>query len=79
MYFLSVHERHTENIQTTGYPIGLSDYYYFSATDEQINALNNASIPFEKQTKADGSMVIRVATDDKSKAEAIMNSKNLIL
>ena len=54
-------------------------YYYFSATDEQINALNNASIPFEKQTKADGSMVIRVATDDKSKAEAIMNSKNLIL
>lgn len=56
-----------------------SDYYYFSATDEQINALNNASIPFEKQTKADGSMVIRVATDDKSKAEAIMNSKNLIL
>ena len=49
------------------------------ATDEQINALNNASIPFEKQTKADGSMVIRVATDDKSKAEAIMNSKNLIL
>ena len=57
----------------------ISDYYYFSATDEQINALNNASIPFEKQTKADGSMVIRVATDDKSKAEAIMNSKNLIL
>ena len=30
----------------------ISDYYYFSATDEQINALNNASIPFEKQTKA---------------------------
>ena len=58
---------------------GISDYYYFSATDEQINALNNAAIPFEKQTKADGSMVIRVATDDKSKAEAIMNSKNLIL
>lgn len=57
----------------------ISDYYYFSATDEQINALNNAAIPFEKQTKADGSMVIRVATDDKSKAEAIMNSKNLIL
>lgn len=57
----------------------ISDYYYFSATDEQINVLNNASIPFEKQTKADGSMVIRVATDDKSKAEAIMNSKNLIL
>jgi N12 class adenine-specific DNA methylase len=57
----------------------ISNYYYFSATDEQINALNNASIPFEKQTKADGSMVIRVATDDKSKAEAIMNSKNLIL
>lgn len=57
----------------------ISDYYYFSATDEQINALNNASIPFEKQTKADGSMVVRVATDDKSKAEAIMNSKNLIL
>lgn len=57
----------------------ISDYYYFSATDEQINDLNNASIPFEKQTKADGSMVIRVATDDKSKAEAIMNSKNLIL
>lgn len=23
VYFLSVHERHTENIQTTGYPIGL--------------------------------------------------------
>lgn len=57
----------------------ISDYYYFSATDEQINALNNASIPFEKQTKADGSMVIRVATDDKSKAEAIMNSKNIVL
>lgn len=57
----------------------ISDYYYFSATDEQINALNNASIPFEKQTKADGSMVIRVSTNDKSKAEAIMNSKNLIL
>lgn len=57
----------------------ISDYYYFSATDEQINDLNNASIPFEKQTKADGCMVIRVATDDKSKAEAIMNSKNLIL
>lgn len=57
----------------------ISDYYYFSATDEQINALNNASIPFEKQTKADGSMVIRVVTDDKSKAEAIMNPKNLIL
>lgn len=57
----------------------ISDYYYFSATDEQINALNNASIPFEKQTKADGSMVIRVATNDKSKAETIMNTKNIVL
>lgn len=57
----------------------ISDYYYFSATDEQINALNNAAIPFEKQTKADGSMVIRVATNDKSKAETIMNTKNIVL
>ena len=57
----------------------ISDYYYFSATDEQINALNNASIPFEKQTKADGSMVIRVSTNDKSKAETIMNAKNIVL
>lgn len=59
----------------------LPNYYLKRITDYQneINALNNASIPFEKQTKADGSMVIRVATDDKSKAEAIMNSKNLIL
>ena len=57
----------------------ISDYYYFSATDEQINALNNASIPFEKQTKADSSMVIRVATNDKSKAETIMNTKNIVL
>lgn len=57
----------------------ISDYYYFSATDEQINALNNASIPFEKQTKADCSMVIRVATNDKSKAETIMNTKNIVL
>ena len=57
----------------------ISDYYYFSATDEQINDLNNASIPFEKQTKADGSMVIRVATNDKSKAETIMNTKNIVL
>lgn len=57
----------------------ISDYYYFSATDEQINALNNASIPFEKQTKADGSTVIRVATNDKSKAETIMNTKNIVL
>ena len=52
---------------------------YFSATDEQINALNNASIPFEKQTKADGSIIIRVATNDKSKAETIMNTKNIAL
>lgn len=58
---------------------GISDYYYFSATDEQINALNNASIPFEKQTKADGSIIIRVATNDKSKAETIMNTKNIAL
>lgn len=57
----------------------ISDYYYFSATDEQINALNNASISFEKQTKADGSMVIRVSTNDKSKAETIMNAKNIVL
>ena len=57
----------------------ISDYYYFSATDEQINALNNAAIPFEKHTKADGSMVIRVATNDKSKAETIMNTKNIVL
>lgn len=57
----------------------ISDYYYFSATDEQINALNNASIPFEKQTKADGSMVIRVSTNDKSKAETIINAKNIVL
>ena len=49
----------------------ISDYYYFSATDEQINALNNASIPFEKQTKADGSMVIRVATNDKSRQKLL--------
>lgn len=57
----------------------ISDYYYFSATDEQINALTNASVSFEKQTKSDGSIIIRVGIDDKEKAETIMNAKKVVL
>lgn len=37
----------------------IPDCYYFPATDEQINALTNASVSFEKQTKSDGSIIIR--------------------
>lgn len=57
----------------------ISDYYYFPATDEQINALTNASVSFEKQTKSDGSIIIRVGIDDKEKAETIMNAKKVVL
>ena len=55
------------------------DCYYFPATDEQINALTNASVSFEKQTKSDGSVIIRVGIDDKEKAETIMNTKKVVL
>ena len=49
------------------------------STDEQINALTNASVSFEKQTKSDGSIIIRVGIDDKEKAETIMNAKKVVL
>ena len=55
------------------------DCYYFPATDEQINALTNAKISFEKQTKSDSSVIIRVGIDDKEKAETIMNTKKVVL
>lgn len=57
----------------------IPDCYYFPATDEQINALTNASVSFEKQTKSDGSIIIRVGIDDKEKAETIMNAKKVVL
>ena len=57
----------------------IPDCYYFPATDEQINALTNATISFEKQTKSDGSVIIRVGIDDKEKAETIMNTKKVVL
>ena len=57
----------------------IPDCYYFPATDEQINALTNASISFEKQTKSDGSIIIRVGINDKEKAETIMNAKKVVL
>ena len=57
----------------------IPDCYYFPATDEQINALTNASVSFEKQTKSDGSVIIRVGIDDKEKAETIMNTKKVVL
>ena len=57
----------------------IPDCYYFPATDEQINALTNASVSFEKQTKSDGSITIRVGIDDKEKAETIMNAKKVVL
>ena len=57
----------------------LPDCYYFPATDEQANALTNASVSFEKQTKSDGSIIIRVGIDDKEKAETIMNAKKVVL
>ena len=57
----------------------IPDCYYFPATDEQINALTNASVSFEKQTKSDGSTIIRVGIDDKEKAETIMNAKKVVL
>ena len=57
----------------------LPDCYYFPATDEQVNALTNASVSFEKQTKSDGSIIIRVGINDKEKAETIMNTKKVVL
>lgn len=57
----------------------IPDCYYFPATDEQVDALTNASVPFEKQTKSDGSIIIRVGIDDKEKAETIMNAKKVVL
>lgn len=40
---------------------------------------HNATISFEKQTKSDGSVIIRVGIDDKEKAETIMNTKKVVL
>ena len=40
---------------------------------------NNAKISFEKQTKSDSSVIIRVGIDDKEKAETIMNTKKVVL
>ena len=57
----------------------LPDCYYFPATDEQVNDLTNASVSFEKQTKSDGSIIIRVGINDKEKAETIMNTKKVVL
>ncbi len=57
----------------------IPDCYYFPATDEQVDALTNASVSFEKQTKSDGSIIIRVGIDDKEKAETIMNAKKVVL
>ena len=57
----------------------ITDCYYFPATDEQVDALTNASVSFEKQTKSDGSIIIRVGIDDKEKAETIMNAKKVVL
>ena len=57
----------------------IPDCYYFPATDEQVDALTNASVSFEKQTKSDGSVIIRVGIDDKEKAETIMNTKKVVL
>lgn len=45
----------------------------------KINALTNAKISFEKQTKSDSSVIIRVGIDDKEKAETIMNTKKVVL
>ena len=44
-----------------------------------IICLTNASVSFEKQTKSDGSIIIRVGIDDKEKAETIMNAKKVVL